>query len=75
MGEIVRASLELDMVYGERVRAWHVYERQWGVVKRGRGLSVLLEGERETDTHRWRADDQKVGGRRAREKIDGRGRR
>ena len=32
-------------------------------------------GGRETDTHRWRADDQKVGGRRAREKVDGRGRR
>jgi hypothetical protein len=25
--------------------------------------------------HRWRADNQKVGGRRAREKVDGRGRR
>jgi hypothetical protein len=25
--------------------------------------------------HRWRADNQKVGGRRARDKVDGRGRR
>ncbi len=24
VGEMVRASLEFDMVYGERVRAWHV---------------------------------------------------
>jgi hypothetical protein len=73
---MVRASLELDMVYGERVRAWHVYEKEWGVVKWGEGgLSVLLGGGGETDTHRWRADDQKVGGRRAREKVDGRGRR
>jgi hypothetical protein len=24
IGEMVRASLEFDMVYGERVRAWHV---------------------------------------------------
>jgi hypothetical protein len=25
VGEMMRASLELDMVYGERVRAWHMY--------------------------------------------------
>ncbi len=24
VGEMVMASLEFDMVYGERVRAWHV---------------------------------------------------
>jgi hypothetical protein len=31
---------------------------------------VVLGGEKQ---HRWRADDQKMGGRRARGKIDGRG--
>ncbi len=41
----------------------------------GRGVGCVVGGRREPDTHRWRADDQKVGGRRAREKIDGRGRR
>ena len=69
VGEMVRASLELDMVYGERVRAWHVYKKQWGVVKMGGGgVECVVGGERETDTHRWRADDQKVGGRRARDR-------
>ncbi len=34
---MVRANLDLDMVYGERVRAWHVYRRQWDVVKWGEG--------------------------------------
>ncbi len=43
VGEMVRASLELDMVYGERVRAWHVYKKQWGVVKMGGGVLTVCE--------------------------------
>ncbi len=41
----------------------------------GGGVECIVGERRETDTHRWRADDQKLGGRRTLEKIDGRGRR
>jgi hypothetical protein len=49
---MVRASLELDMVYGERVRAWEG------------GLSVLLGGDEkqthtdgEQTTKKWETDE------------------